>query len=69
MSRLLISHLSTRPELLGLAHGVLQMWRSLGSAVPPRIGIEAAITQGAQLPEIVSHLPRPLGVVYLEKDV
>lgn len=69
MSRLLISQLASRPELLGLAHGVLQMWRTLGSAVPPRIGLEAAITQGAQLPEIVSHLPRPLGVVYLEQDV
>lgn len=64
-SRSLIEKLPTSPQILPLAWGILEAMRAIGSPISPRLSLEAAITQQSHLPPVVSHLPRPTGVVYL----
>jgi len=60
----MVAQLQTgKTEGIPFVFGLLQAMRSVGSSVSPRIALEASVAL-EHLPNIVSHLPRSLPMVY-----
>lgn len=63
-SRRMVEVLPTDPTRLPLAWGILEAMRLVGSPISPRMGLEAGLTHGESSPPVISHLSRPIGMVY-----